>query len=675
MRAYAIFGLCAVGFFLAACGSADDGASGPGGSPGPDPGTTSGGPTNPGPDHPGDPPVDGPLAFTDRLAGWSGGYTGGFYMAHGYPISGDRLFSIPDAITSSLRNVTVVDVKDAAKPRVYSLPVTGKPPSGTVEAFSYDPALDRIVLAVRSGNEVLLATIAIGDKDAKIDTLNQVSAPKTNALMGPLYPTGAPGVIVAGAGNTTASFTISGTTATWSAESQGTIFAGNSYSPMADTAHGRVLSVGHYVYDPATMKAKLEPAITRLTLAPPYTWSALPFAGDPPPTSETTAYGFDVFDEKGNRILASFLHDVTCFPGQPEPCMGMGLWSFDLATNTWKKLADHWNSQKAYGTQHPYIVEQARRRILTPLDGTLAAASLEATTPDLNDVSLVGQDGDLGPSSPIAATTLADGRIVSSNGGVFRVIDPKSPSLRWTRHGTVRWPASGVDGYGSLAADPKTGELLVFGSQNGAAPELHVVSADAKTITKVTPAGGSSPSARTQHGALVVDGTMWMAGGVPALAASTALDDLWTFDRAASSWTKVATLGTGVLSTALAIAPNGDLLVLGRTPGDTSKPSSLFAIDRKTHVVKTLAAPPAKNSLWAIAPYRGCFLGYESGGTVDASGLTAWRCEIDGNGAVKWTSTTIAEHDFLFHEHRAAGSPDGLHAYFVGRHLWDVVGK
>src|SRR4051794_31843235 len=52
------------------------------------------------------PSVDGPFTFRDRLAGWSGGYTGGWYRAHGYAISGKRLFSVPDALSASLRAVT-----------------------------------------------------------------------------------------------------------------------------------------------------------------------------------------------------------------------------------------------------------------------------------------------------------------------------------------------------------------------------------------------------------------------------------------------------------------------------------------------------------------------------------------------------------------------------------------
>src|SRR5687768_12627958 len=76
------------------------------------------------------PSVDGPFTFRDRLAGWSAGYTGGFYRAHGYAISGKRLFSLPDALSASLGAVTVVDVSKE-KPRVYALPVVGKFPAGT----------------------------------------------------------------------------------------------------------------------------------------------------------------------------------------------------------------------------------------------------------------------------------------------------------------------------------------------------------------------------------------------------------------------------------------------------------------------------------------------------------------------------------------------------------------
>ena len=455
------------------------------------------------------PAVNGPFTFRDRLAGWSGGYTGGWYRAHGYAIAGKRLFSLPDALSSSLGAVTVVDVS-TAKPKVLALPVAGKVPSGTVESFVYDPASDRIVLVVRGAKatHVDVVTLAIGDKEATFTTLTQAGpAVTSNSLVGPLYATGAPGVIVAGLGNTTASITISGATATWSAETQGSTFPGNYSGAMEDPAHGRVLAFGKSVYDPVAMKVHTEPNIMELPLAAPYTWSAKPFGGDAPPNGDDVGYSFTVYDEKGGRVLASSLHDATC---GAMACKVPGLWSFDLGTSQWTKLQDQWSSgQHAYSGASPFLVQQEARRILEPSDGVLVATSLDTSAnPMLADVTLA-QDGDLGPTSPLGATVLGDQRIVSTDGRAFRVLDPTVAAPHWERFGTATMPST-FDRGASISADAKTGEVLVFGTPraSGGGPavtELYVLSSDGKTMPKVTAPSGPPP--RANHGALVADGT------------------------------------------------------------------------------------------------------------------------------------------------------------------------
>src|SRR4051794_1110424 len=180
-------GLAAVtGLLAAACGSDGESAD-PNGAGNPDAGspTEEGGSGDASIDGPS---VNGPFTFRDRLAGWSGGYTGGWYRGHGDPISGKRLFSIPDALSPSLGAVTVVDVS-AAKPRVFTLPVAGKVPVGTVESFVYVPGIDRMVLVVRGpqATSVAIVTIALGDKEATFATLTQAGPPPTSkSLIGPL---------------------------------------------------------------------------------------------------------------------------------------------------------------------------------------------------------------------------------------------------------------------------------------------------------------------------------------------------------------------------------------------------------------------------------------------------------------------------------------------------------
>ena len=115
---------------------------------------------------------------------------------------------------------------------------------------------------------------------------------------------------------------------------------------------------------------------------------------------------------------------------------------------------------------------------------------------------------------------------------------------------------------------------------------------------------------------------------------------------------------------------------MGHVPvaGGDAKSSQVFAIDRTTHAVRTMDAVPAKFPLWSMTAYRGCFIGYESGDSTDGSLPNVWRCSIE-NGVTTWTSTVIEEHDFVVQELRGTTAPDGLRAYFVGRHLWEAIGK
>ncbi|HSO31915.1 MAG TPA: kelch repeat-containing protein, partial [Labilithrix sp.] len=178
------------------------------------------------------------------------------------------------------------------------------------------------------------------------------------------------------------------------------------------------------------------------------------------------------------------------------------------------------------------------------------------------------------------------------------------------------------------------------------------------------------------HGALVADGKLWVVGGTTGDFGTPLLDDVWAFDRASSTWTKVATLPAPLSGVTLGLAASGELLVMGRVPdaANETKTSPVFAVDRTSHAVRTMDAVPAKVGLWSLTPYRGCFIGYESGDTVDSSLPNLWRCTI-ANGATTWSSMSLQEHDFALEGLRGTSAPDGLRAYFVGRHLWEAIGK
>jgi len=589
-------------------------------------------------------------------------------------IAGKRLFSVPDGITESLGAVTVAAMDDPGKSRVYSLPVVGKGLAGSVEAFTYEPTSDRVVMIVRAPKaEPAVLTLAIGDKVATLAVLTRAGVPpKSSSLVGPLYVAGG-GTILAALGNRRATFTISATAVTWAAETDGAIFPGNTAGVLEDTAGGRLLTFGKAVYDPATMKASVEPAIQQMPIAAAGSWTPMPFSGDAPPKGEgLTSTHFTALDTVGNRILASALYDTTC---GVTPCKVNGLWSFSLTSQSWTKVLNQWQDQAGYSGEVPFITEHTARRYLQVVDGGLVATSLDLTSnPTLASSPLV-QDGDLGPRGGGSAAVLADGRLISTDSGGFRVLDPAQSPPRWVRFGTAKLPPQLRDG-STLSADTKTGEVLVFGPANsggGQPNELHVLSADGKTMTKVTAA--SAPTVRTGAATLFANDTLYVAGGYTSQSDLTPRDDVWAFERASSTWKKVANLPIPVLVPNLSITPEGDLLLAGLVKSGIDYDNApVLRIERATGAVTTLAAVPAKYTLWSTTRLHGCFTGYESGGLDHPMEQKIWRCSLQ-DGKITWTSAPLSEHDFSLRDLRGATSADGTRAYFVGRHLWEVVGK
>jgi hypothetical protein len=662
----------------AGCGSepANSSQNNNGGPPPGDggPGTADAGPGDDASPATGDSAAEAPMAFRDRLAGWSGGYLGGFYPAQGYAISGKRLVSIPDALSATLGAVTVVDAS-GPKPTVLTLPVTGRFPAGTVEAFTYEPSVDRLVLVIRAvqTSQIEIVTIAFSASEATFKTLTQTGAPNTTSLIGPLYPTRTGGTLVAVLGSEAATLTLSDSAAVWGTPVSASLVGSSYVIPMPDPAHGRLLTFGKMTFDAATHTTTFDPSVVQtMALTPPFTWTDLPSGGEAPPSSTGVANSSrGVYDATGNKLLAVTLHTVDCGPGQPPPCLANGLWSFDLSTDTWTKLQDIFSGDLAL--EPPFLVDQGARRMVMPLDGTLIATSLDTQqNPTLAGAPL-DQQGDLGPVFPTAATVLSGGRILSTDHGVFRVLDPSVATPHWERFGTSLLPSELTNGGISIATDAKTGETLVSGADPSSAFVLYLLSADGKTITRQNGAGG--PAGRLNHGSIVLEGKLYVVGG---MTGSTTFDDVWTFDRASSQWAQVAKLPVTITNVTLGTSTKGELLALGDIPGAASSSgysnSQVFALDTSSYGVRSLAVPGTSVPLWSVAGYRGCFLGFEAGSTVGAARPNLWRCTFE-NGSVRWTSTPLDEHGFALYGLRSASSVDALHAYFVGRHLWEAFGK
>ena len=179
-----------------------------------------------------------------------------------------------------------------------------------------------------------------------------------------------------------------------------------------------------------------------------------------------------------------------------------------------------------------------------------------ATTSTMADAKLT-QQGDLGPRFPSAAVVLSSGKILSSDGGVFRVLDPSAAAPRWERFGKTMMGQQ-IRYRPSLTEDPTTGEVLVFGgASTNASPTsstLSILSKDGDTLTKADVPDG--PAGRASHGAALVGRSLVIAGGYVGSGVSGALYCTWTELHQQAALT-VDERGGGVEARDLALARLG----------------------------------------------------------------------------------------------------------------------
>lgn len=662
-RSLAVFALATI---AAACGSeATNGDAG---------GTTDGAPTLPGAPDGRDggtttaPQVivdEAPVAMTQRLVGFDA------FRGLMHPPS-KRLFSLPEAISSSLSRVTVAKV-GATSVDVTTLAVKGTVPTGRVESFAYEPTTDRIVVIVRSmrPHRIEVVTIALGDSEAQFEVLPQAQPLVANGgVLSALYPRGG-GVLVVDRGNEVLTLSVTGGKAAWSAPQGPTgLMRGNTTSISLDAKQGRLIAVGREVFDPATMRPKYEPAVGTLPLSGPHTWTDVAL-GNTPPAESAGIYGptWSTWHSTGNRVLAVMQIPSTC---GGAPCTKPSLWAANLGQGAWTQVLEFFNAPTPM--RGPFAVDDAAERIFAHSDGSLVAYST-ATTSTMADAKLT-QQGDLGPRFPSAAVVLSSGKILSSDGGVFRVLDPSAAAPRWERFGKTMMGQQ-IRYRPSLTEDPTTGEVLVFGgASTNASPTsstLSILSKDGDTLTKADVPDG--PAGRASHGAALVGRSLVIAGGYVGSGVSGALsDEVWAFDLGARTWKKLAALPFPIGNVSVRAVSDTEAWIVGfRLDGEEHRLSPIVAVDvakgTATEVATTGAAP---ERLWSFAPYGSCFVGFESGDTVDGSEPTLWRCKKEG-ATIRWEKSALDADDYNLGgslDLRGVASADGSAAYFVGNSLW-----
>lgn len=659
-----------LGVSIFACGSSarDDGAG-----PNPDPSVKPPGTPPPATTGPTPAVVDQkPVALSELVAGFDTQI--GFYQG-----AQKRIFSIPQTLSASLARVTVATVI-GTKVTVATLPVKGKVVTGRVEAMAYDPASDVFALIVRAQRpaRIEVVTIKLGAADATFATLAQ-SPPQANDgyMFNAMYAKGAE-TFLAQRGDMFLTLGVAGGKATWGAQvtAQG-FMRGNGGSISYDAPRGRFVAFGKDVFVPP-MSMKFQPTIGTSSVDAPTAWNELTLGNAPadPPNPGGGVYAkWAAWDSQGQRLFTVIPQSSTCFPGQPPPCQQQQLWVGNLATNTWTKLQDHYNPPNAYRT---YAVDDDNRRFFGVGDGAVSATSIS----DLNPAQGIAltQDGDVGPGPwGASATVLTDGKLLESDGGVFRVYDPAAAAPRWERFGKSLLPQE-LRYRPSFSTDPSSGEVMVFGgASSNASPAsglLYALAKDGSALTKLDVAG-AWPSARTAHGAVFTGRTLVVAGGSNNQASGANLDDVWTLDRgtAGAAWKKAATLPTALGNVVLNATSATEVLALGASKtGSDYTIAPIVTIDLKTGTTKNLPVHGADSPkiLWSIAPLGTCFVAFESGTEVDGSLPTLWRCKKDGDGII-WEKSGLDADDYSLgggNELRGASTADGTRAFFIGATTW-----
>ncbi len=199
---------------------------------------------------------------------------------------------------------------------------------------------------------------------------------------------------------------------------------------------------------------------------------------------------------------------------------------------------------------------------------------------------------------------------------------------------------------------------------------------DGSALTKLD-AVGAAPSARTSHGAIFTGRTLIVAGGYGDQASGPNLDDVWTLDRAiaGAAWKKAATLPTPLGNVTLRATSETEICAIGISKiGNDWSLAPIVAIDLKNGTTKSLSVHGANSpkTPWAVAPLGTCFVGYESGTSVDGSQPSLWRCKKDGDGVV-WEKSALDADAYSLGgatELRGASTADGTRAFFIGATTW-----
>ncbi len=439
---------------------------------------------------------------------------GGYTRAVKLEPTEHRLYAYPPVVSAGLGFVTTVRLEGTganlsdggSQSFVEALPVTGTVTEGVLEASGVDPGGGALVAVLLSGGGTRLevSALTVTGGAAHFTPYASVNPPSAQYLVSSISPY-APGQFLVAIANGEYTLTLSGGTATWGPPIQP---MGTRYpeARLEDGARSRLVGFGERSYQGTTPAFTLAPTVFTRAL-PTGAWTEVATSGDGPPTLGDPQSSYDspwaAWDEAGQRLIASVAHQINVFG---QLMWTYGLWSCDLSTGSWSKLADDIGQNPIFDT--PLFDAANDQLLMNPQPDWLQLLSVRPAT--AGQTASATFDGLAVPESPIAAAALPDGRVVGSRRGALYAMTAADPV--WRRFTAQAVPDAALDAH-SLSFDAKTGKLLLYGGSLSGVPSgnLYDVALDGSGFTPLGTTG--APPARSGQSSLAADGTLYVVGG------------------------------------------------------------------------------------------------------------------------------------------------------------------
>jgi N-acetylneuraminic acid mutarotase len=278
---------------------------------------------------------------------------------------------------------------------------------------------------------------------------------------------------------------------------------------------------------------------TTTTTEPPASWNQAEPTGTVP---SARCYAAMVYDPTSRRVLMFAGFDGTNALGET--------WAYEAAGNSWVNLSPVSKDQPSAAVQVPAVFDPPTSKVIT-FNGTTWGYDVTANT-----WKALSPKGKLKPARMGASMVLdaASGKVILFGGTDMHTWYDETWSYDPSANTWINLKPAGVVPTGrsdaGMAYDPTSGKIILFGGVDGdfnCLDDTWSYDAVANTWTKLT-ATGTAPSARSGLGIAYDPHSMKIIlfGGIDSQ--FVCYNDTWAYDPAAGTWTQLTPVGNSPMA-------------------------------------------------------------------------------------------------------------------------------